>query len=142
MLLYINRDCKEPAWECEHQESATLNLNETLTISMAGMWQHKHSGIKMAKANKSIHILFHSYLGFSPPLSLITTTRRKFVIRMLKATYGCTESAFHCKRKRLVRQLRQAGCITKDRVISKVPCEIRDLHYTREMKCKGKERCE
>lgn len=43
---------------------------------------------------------------------------------------------------RLVRQLRQAGWITKDRVISKVPCEIRDLHYTREMKCKGKARCE
>lgn len=38
----------------------------------------------------------------------------------------------------LVRQLQQADCITKDIVISKVPCEIRDLHYTREMKGKGK----
>lgn len=39
----------------------------------------------------------------------------------------------------LVRQLRR---IARDRVISKVPCEIRDLHYTRKRKCKGKERCE
>ena len=41
----------------------------------------------------------------------------------------------------LVRQLQQAGWITKDIVISEVPCEIRGLHYTREMKCKAKERC-
>lgn len=41
----------------------------------------------------------------------------------------------------LVRQLQQAGWIMKDTVISKVPREIRDLHYTGEVKCKVKERC-
>lgn len=38
----------------------------------------------------------------------------------------------------LVMQLLQPGCITKDIVISKVPHEIRDLHYTRKTKCKVK----
>lgn len=64
------------------------------------------------------------------------------MIYMLETTYTHRISILSGRKNtRRVMQLQQAGCTTKDIVISKVPCEIRDLHYTREMKCKVKERC-
>lgn len=64
------------------------------------------------------------------------------MISMLQTTYTHSISILSDRKTTLlVRQLQEAGCITKDIVISKVPCEIRDLHYTRETKYKVKERC-
>lgn len=64
------------------------------------------------------------------------------MIYMLEATYAHRIRILSDKKSMLlVRQLQQAGGITKNIVISKVPHEIRDLHHTGETKGKVKERC-
>lgn len=92
---------------------------------------------KILRASSNVHILFYTFFYFNS--SLKEEVCKLCVRGETTYTHGIS-SVSDRKSTRLARQLPQPSGVTKDTVISNVPCGIRDLHCTAEPKCKVKGR--